>query len=181
MRAPKQLEFALRTWGGRREGAGRPRTPGVRPGVAHEPRKRVTRHEPVHVTMRLVNGLRSLRKKDTYSVVKTAIELASKRPGFAVVHYSVQRDHLHLLIEADGNSTLTRGIQSLTVRMARNLNKLLGRRGAVFADRYHLHVLKSPRETHRALGYVLNNSRHHAKKQGVKLDRDFVDPISSAW
>ena len=80
-----------------------------------------------------------------------AIEIASKRVGFAVVHYSVQSDHLHLLIEADGNRSLARGIQALCVRLARNLNKLLGRRGTVFGDRYHLHVLSTPREAHHAV------------------------------
>jgi putative transposase len=181
MRAATQLEFELPSWGGRRTGAGRPRAEGRRPGVEHERREAVSRHEPVHVTMRLVRGLRSLRNKDTYAIVKKAIELASKRPGFAVVHYSVQRDHLHLLIEAGGNGALSRGIQSLTVRVARNLNKLLRRKGAVFADRYHLHILRSPREIHHALAYVLNNTRRHARKQGIELASDFVDPISSAW
>jgi REP element-mobilizing transposase RayT len=166
------------TWGGERKGAGRPRTKG---GMSHEARKRVTQHSPVHVTMRVVRGLRSLRKKDAYRVVKAAIENASKRDGFAVVHYSVQSDHLHLLIEADGNASLARGIQSLCVRLARNLNKLLGRRGTVFGDRYHLHVLSSPREVHHALSYVLGNSRRHAHKRGVKLPKDFVDPISSSF
>jgi REP element-mobilizing transposase RayT len=131
--------------------------------------------------MRLVRGLKSLRKKDTYRVVKSAIELASKRVGFAVVHYSVQSNHLHLLIEADGNRSLSRGIQSLTVRLARNLNKVLGRSGTVFADRYHLHLLATPREVHHALAYVLNNSRRHAHQQGFALAKDFVDPISSAF
>jgi REP element-mobilizing transposase RayT len=169
------------SWGGRRKGAGRRRAPGVRPGVEHETREPVTRHEPVHVTMRLVRGLRSLRSRDTYAIVKQAIEVAIKRDGFAVVHYSVQRDHLHLLIEAHGKRELARGMQSLAVRMARNLNKQLRRRGAVFADRYHVHILRSPREIHRALGYVLNNARRHAKKLGVSLAKDFVDPISSAF
>jgi REP element-mobilizing transposase RayT len=141
----------------------------------------VTRHVPVHVTMRIVRGLRSLRKKDTYAVVKSAIEIASKRNGFAVVHYSVQSDHLHLLIEADGNRTLARGIQALTVRLARNLNNLLGRTGTVFGDRYHLHVLATPRQVHHALAYVLGNARRHAHKQGMKLAKNFVDPISSSF
>jgi REP element-mobilizing transposase RayT len=141
----------------------------------------VTEHVPVHVTMRLVRGLRSLRKKDTYRVVKAAIEIASQRTGFAVVHYSVQNDHLHLLIEADGNRSLARGIQSLTVRLARNLNKMLGRSGTVFGDRYHLHVLETPRQVHHALAYVLGNARRHAHKHGITLAKDFVDPISSSF
>jgi len=176
-----QIPLDLPEWGGRRDGAGRPRAPGRRQTVAHEKRRRLSGREPMHVTMRLVYGLRSLRKKDTYRVVKSAIEIASKRRGFAVVHYSVQRDHLHLLIEARGNGSLARGMQSLSVRIARNLNKLLRRSGPVFADRYHLRILKSPRETRSVLLYVLNNARRHAFKEGILLAPDFVDPISSSW
>src|SRR5262245_24540607 len=97
-REKRQIPLGLPEWGGRRPGAGRPRAPGKRSGVRHEAREVLTGREPMHVTMRLVYGLRSLRKKDTYRVVKSAIEIASKRAGFAVVHYSVQSDHLHLLI-----------------------------------------------------------------------------------
>jgi REP element-mobilizing transposase RayT len=149
--------------------------------MSHDRRKRVNGNEPMHVTMRIVRGLPSLRRKKTYRVVKTAIELASQRGDFAVVQYSVQKDHLHLMIEARGNASLARGIQSLTVRLARNLNKLLSRRGTVFSDRYHLRILRTPRETHLALRYILNNARRHAKKEGVELARDFVDPISSCF
>jgi putative transposase len=180
-RRSRQLEFELFSWGGRRKGAGRRLAEGRRPGVKHERRKAVSRHHPMHVTMRLVDGLKSLRNREMYAVVKSAIEIASKRVGFAVVHYSVQTNHLHLLIEADGRASLARGIQSLGVRIARNLNKLLRRRGVVFADRYHVHTLRTPREIHHALAYVLNNARRHAHKRGVKLEKDFVDPISSCW
>ena len=174
------MELPLRTWGGRRAGAGRKSSNG-RPGIKHEQRKRVNGNEPMHVTMRIVRGLPSMRKKQTYAIVKMAIEIASKREDFAVVQYSVQRDHLHLMIEADGNASLARGIQSLTVRLARNLNKLLRRKGPVFSDRYHLRILKTPRETYLALGYILNNARRHAHKESVHVDDDFVDPISSAF
>ena len=177
---PRQQEFQFKTWGGKREGAGRPPT-NDKAGLKHERRTPVSGNEPMHVTMRIARGLPPLRTRKYYAVVKMAIELASKRADFAVVHYSVQRDHLHLIVEADGTGSLARGIQSLTCRLARNLNKLLGRRGPVFSDRYHLHVLTSPRETANCLHYVLNNTRRHAKKEGVALERDFVDPMSSSF
>jgi REP-associated tyrosine transposase len=175
-----QEDLPLPVWGGRREGAGR-KPKGSKANPRHERRQGVSGNEPMHVTMRLKRGLPSLRKKRTYRVVKTAIELASKRGDFAVVQYSVQKDHLHLMIEADGNASLAKGIQSLTVRLARNLNGLLRRRGPVFSDRYHLRILKTPREAHLALSYILNNARRHAFKEGVSLERDFVDPISSSF
>src|SRR5687767_10310871 len=159
---PAQLPFDLPQWGGKRSGSGR-KPAGSKPQMKHERRPRVTGNEPMHVTMRIVRGLPSMRKKKTYRVVKSAIEIASKRQNFRVVQYSVQKDHLHLMIEADGNKLLARGIQSLTVRLARNLNKLFCRKGDVFTDRYHLRIIKTPREAHLALRYILNNVFRHAK------------------
>jgi hypothetical protein len=44
----------------------------------------------------------------------------------------------------------------------------------VIADRYHVHVLGTPREVRNALRYVLENGRHHGVHQGT------FDPASSA-
>jgi putative transposase len=112
--------------------------------------------------------------------LRNAHQHASQRIGFAVVHYSVQSDHLHLLIEADGNTSLARGIRSLTVRLARSLNELLGRSGRVFGDRYHLHVLTTPRQVHHALP-TFWGTRSGMRTRSVKLPKDFVDPISSSF
>jgi REP element-mobilizing transposase RayT len=172
----EQGDLGLPEWGGKRKRAGRKRGR----NTSHVGRERVSRHAPMHVTMRLARGLPSLRKKDRFIVVKAAMELASKRPGFAVIHYSVQHNHLHLMIEAADNKTLARGMQSLSVRIARNLNKLLRRKGTVFSDRYHLRVLKTPTETRLCLLYILNNSKKHAKQDGVPLAPSWVDPFSSA-
>src|SRR5205085_9797535 len=60
------------------------------------------------------------------------------------------------------------------VRVARALNRLWGREGAVIADRYHAHVLRSPREVRAALVYVLQNGRKH----GCSFAE--ADPFSSA-
>ena len=63
----------------------------------------------------------------------------------------------------------------MLVRIARGLNLLWKRKGRVFADRYHDHVLKTSREVRNALAYVLNNARHH----GLRL-RQLMDIFSSA-
>jgi len=113
-------------------------------------------------------------------MVRTAIERASERTGFAVVHYSVQRDHLHLIVEAADNGRLSRGLQSLGARVAKNLNQMFRRRGRVFSDRYHLRILSTPRATKAAILYVLNNAKKHARQVGTKLSPSWVDPFSSA-
>src|SRR5690606_25673201 len=94
-----------------------------------------------------------------------------------IVHYAVLRNHLHLLVEAKDREALSRGLQGLGIRLARAVNRFAGRAGAVFGDRYHAHILRTPREVRNALAYVLNNARHH----GIgRLRRDWIDPYSSA-
>ena len=62
--------------------------------------------------------------------------------AFRVVHFHVLPNHLHMIVEADGARALVRGMRGLGVRLARNLNTLLGREGALFAERYHARALK---------------------------------------
>jgi len=163
-KCPVQLELPLRSWGGRRKGAGRKplggRPPGWKAGMPHLRRPRLKARHPVHVTMSLRNGLPSLRYRSLAAVVLAAFRRATER-GTHLVHFSVQSNHLHLIVEADGERALSRAMQGLAISVARRLNRKLRRRGAVFGDRYHCHVLRTPLEVRRALVYVLHNHRHH--------------------
>ncbi|HEV8320022.1 MAG TPA: transposase [Myxococcota bacterium] len=129
--------------------------------MPHAPRPAVDRHAGVHVTMRLRAGRGNLRAPATYAVVRGALAAGCDRPGFRLVQFSVQTNHLHLIAEADGNVALARGMQGLAIRTAKRLNRLFRTRGRVFADRYHAHVLRAPREARRALAYILCNANKH--------------------
>jgi hypothetical protein len=135
---------------------------------AHDPRT------PVHVTMRARAGVPSMRAARVSVAVRGALAAASGT-GFRLLHFSVQSDHLHLLVEADNRGALAAGAKGLAIRVARAVNRAAGRRGAVWADRYHLHALTTPSETRRALVYVLFNSRKHRPSE-----RCGIDPHSSA-
>ena len=137
-----------------------------------------SRH-PVHVTMRLVDGLPSLRKQAAFDVVRTAFRGARGREGFRLVHYSVLSNHLHLVVEAKDASALSLGLRSIQARMAYGLNRLWERKGRLFGDRYHARALKTPREVRNALAYVLLNARKHAAEAGRRLLRRWLDPFSS--
>jgi REP element-mobilizing transposase RayT len=106
---------------------------------------------------------------------------ACERGEFRVVHYSLQRDHAHLLVEANGKAALARGMKSVAARLARAANRIFGRRGGVLDGRYHARILRTPREVRRALGYVLLNARRHfAKRLGSAPAAARLDPASSA-
>jgi REP element-mobilizing transposase RayT len=154
------------------KGAGR-KPKGARPGVPHVPRKQ-PRRAPAHVTMRIAGGRPSLRSSRSFRAVKEALRKGKDRFGLRVVHFSVQGNHLHLLVEADDELALSRGIKALAVRIARAFNKVHGLRGQVFSDRFHSRALKSPREVAYAMRYVLGNHLKHGLSSGG------TDPYSSA-
>ena len=160
MKRAKQTTLDFRSHGGPRAGAGR-KPKGNKAGVPHRERARLSRHHPVHVTIRLRPGLPTLRRADAYKALRAAFRKGCARFGFRLIHYSVQSNHLHLIVEAQNKRALSRGMQGLSIRIARALNKLWRRRGKVFADRYHAHVLDTPRAVRHALAYVLNNARRH--------------------
>jgi REP element-mobilizing transposase RayT len=177
-----QLAFRFRTWGGARKGAGRP-PKGVASGVSHLRRPALSRHHPAHVTLRLVAGLPSLRGA-LFGEVRQALAEGQERFGFRLVHFSVQSNHVHLIVEAGGRRSLSRGMQGLSIRVARAVNGQLARRGRVFADRYHARALKTARAAHFAVRYVLLNARKHQrsprKVAASELPMGFVDSCSSA-
>jgi REP element-mobilizing transposase RayT len=147
------------TWGGFREGAGR--KPKGRRNVPHTARPDHVTRRPAHVTLRGRRSLRSLRGDLAYGALEGAIAAAST-PRFRVIHFSVQDDHVHLIVEATDREALIRGVQGMAVRMARAVNHAFRRRGALWSDRYHARDLGSPREVRNAIAYVLLNRRKHA-------------------
>jgi putative transposase len=124
--------------------------------------------------MRACAGLPSFRGPRVFAVIRSALSAASK-DDFRLVHFSVQRDHVHLIIEADGRTALGAGMKGLAIRTALAVNREVERKGAVWGDRYHVHALTTPTETRRALIYVLFNFRKHHPGE-----RSQVDPCSSA-
>ncbi len=175
--AERQLPLAFRTWGGARRGAGRPPN-GSSAGVSHLARPALSRHHPVHATLRLRAGIPSLRGTALYGAVRGALAAGRERFGFRLVHYSVQSNHLHLIVEAGDRRALARGMQGLTIRIARAVNRRLGRTGGIFGDRYHARALGTPRAVRHALAYVLLNASKHGGARAVPAG--FLDPCSSA-
>jgi REP element-mobilizing transposase RayT len=133
------------------------------------------RGNPLHATLRACRDVRALRHPRVFDAIKEAVRAASK-PAFRIVQFSVQRDHMHLVVEASDKHTLSRGMQGLAIRLARAINRALERTGRVFADHYHAQPLRSPRQVHNALLYVLANWRKHFHSD----PRPALDPCSSA-
>jgi putative transposase len=132
------------------------------------------------VTLRVRQHVWNLRSQHCFRVVTAALAASRERALMRVVHFSVQGNHLHMIAEAEDGGTLAEGMKGLQVRLAQALNRLMDRRGPVFADRYHAHVLRTPEEVRRAIAYVLENHDSHMRRIGVEAERGKPDPFSSA-
>jgi REP element-mobilizing transposase RayT len=113
-----------------------------------------------------------MRSQTVLKAFARAIAAANARHShhFRVVHYSLQRDHVHLIVEAECEGTLSRGMQGLAVRLAHRINRVLGRRGSFWADRFHSRELQTPGEVRRVLVYVHANYRKHEPELRVGID-----------
>jgi putative transposase len=175
----RQLGLEFRTWGGKRAGAGR-KPVGARPGVGHRPRPELPRRLPIHVTLRMAPAVYNLRSRRSFRVIEAALRLGADRFDVRTVSFSVQGNHIHLLVEAPSRTALARAVKGLSVRIARGLNRMMGRKGRVLGDRYHAHVLRTPTEVKHAIRYVRDNARQHAAARGDVYSPGYVDPYSSA-
>jgi REP element-mobilizing transposase RayT len=185
MQTQLALHVAPRRWGGSREGAGR-KTNKSKGIVSHDPphvsRPKHVARNPVHVVLRCLKNVPNLRCPQIYECVQGALTKVASRADFRIVHLSIQRNHAHLLAEADDDAALESGMRAFTISLAKRINRALGRTGKVFEFRYHTTELTSPRQTRNALAYVLNNWRRHNEdeRNGVAERFMILDPYSSA-
>jgi len=171
--------------GGKRPNAGRP-AKGPRPSERHETRAVFKRGEPIHVIMRATPEVGSLRKRSIMRAVHEATIIVTRHEArFRIVHLSLQRTHIHLIVEAENRVALATGMQAFGISAARNINRVIGERigkkqsGRVFADRYHARILKTPRQVRNTIAYVLNNWRHHGEDTRDFARNWVIDPFAS--
>ena len=158
--------------------------------VPHRKRPVHKGRHPVHVTLRARHGLPSFRQQLVHALVLRVLRNQRRRVyggSFQIVHFSIQSNHLHMIVEADDGPTgapetrkrnaLRAGVSGFVIAFARRLNAMLKRKGKVWADRYHRHDLPNPHEVKTSLRYVVNNYRKHGH---VTFGRGAFDYFSSA-
>jgi putative transposase len=182
---PEQLSLFKRR-GGKRRGAGRPPN-GRRAGAPHKTRPDLHARHPVHVVLRVISAVGNLRRRFTYRAIREATLTTARREDFRIVHLSIQRTHLHLLVEAHNKGALAAGMQGFQISAAKHLNAAISRgkpgprrRGTVFPDRYHAEIITSPRQARHALSYVLGNWRKHDEDRAQPMSTWTIDWFSSA-
>jgi putative transposase len=134
---------------------------------------------PVHVTLRVEKRVWNLRSRRCFRALRRAFLLGCERAAFRICEFSVQGNHVHMIVEAESAHALSRGMQGIAIRMAKALNKQMRSTGRVFADRYHAHILTTRAEVRNALAYVVHNFALHQQRTGKGLAPAVVDPYSS--
>lgn len=187
VRNPKirQSHIVACGWGGLREGAGRPRIEG---STSHLSRPALASRYPVHVTLKVDPTLPSLRQRSAFAALRRAFVAGCAGPvdsgGFRLVHFSVQHDQVQLLVEGKDREHLSRGLQGLQVRMAKGLNRVWGRKGKVFPERFSERILRTPLEVKNVLECMLWNAHKQGARRGHRSrpKLDLHDPYASgAW
>ena len=176
----------FRPRGGKRRGAGR-KPKGPRAGSPHKTRPDLHARHPVHVVLRVISAVGNLRRRFTYRAIREATLTIARREGFRIVHVSIQRTHIHLLVEAKHKQALASGMQGFQISAAKHLNAAISkgrpgprRRGSVFLDRYHAEIITSPRQARHTLKYVLGNWRKHQEDRAAPMSAWTIDWFSSA-
>jgi len=167
---------------------GRPRkTP--RGSASHRRRQAFKSSQPLHIVLRVLPVVGSLRKRLMYKSLRWATVVAANHDDARIVHMSIQRTHIHLLVEAKDRGALAKLMQGFQVSAAKNINRAFStanklerrRRGQVFADRYFCTVIETPRQARHALSYVLNNWRKHREDGGAATRGWKMDLFSSGY
>lgn len=160
VRTAKQIEMkGLSGWGGQRKGAGRKNRSRQ---VNHMKRDRVESKTPLQITLKLRPGLPNLRTQKMLEAFQCALVLA-KAKGLRVIHYSLESNHAHLVVECLDNNSLSLAMKSFGSSFGKSVRKVAGGKGSVFAGRYHLRVLRNPTQTRNSFAYVLLNRFRHER------------------
>jgi hypothetical protein len=142
--------------------------------MGHDRRPDHDARHPVLLTLRAAAGVPSLRANALFAAVESSMARVDD-DSFRILHFSVQQDHFHAIVESETHEELIRGIRSLVIRIALAI-KRVARVSPVWGDRYHARPLTTPREVRHAIAYVLLNFRKHLRAPAA------IDPRSSgAW
>jgi REP element-mobilizing transposase RayT len=166
--------------GGFRIGAGRKRSRDLRFDPSHARRPELSFKHPVHVILRTSWRVPRLRQRRGYEAIRRVLLFCVGGDDFRVTHISLQKNHIHLIVEAASKDALRRGMQRFAIRAARAINAAFDREGKVFAFRYNAKQIHTARYARNAISYVLNNWRRHREDWYERESETLFDAYSSA-
>jgi len=146
------------------KGAGRPARND--PGIRHTKRPHLKRPSSLHLTVKIKKNKAEIKNKSVLAILKRSI-LNARKQGLRVIHYSLEYDHVHLLIEADNNLILGKGMQAFGVTFSKAINRLKKLAGEVYKHRYHFRRISSCSELKNVMNYIFNNGLRHKTSKSI--------------
>jgi REP element-mobilizing transposase RayT len=146
------------------KGAGRPAKNDA--GIRHTSRPLIIKPSSLHLTVKVKHIKADIKNKIILHLLKRAI-MNGRRQGLKIIHFSLEYDHVHLLIEADNNTLLGKGMKAFGVTFAKAINRLRKLRGAVYKHRYHFRRIESCSQLKNVLHYIFNNGIRHGTSSNV--------------
>lgn len=143
-----------------RKGAGRPAKVDI--GIRHIRRERLGKPSALHLTIKVRENKADIQNKKILKALHHAIKRA-RLQRLKVIHYTLEYNHAHLVVEAADNRILHKGMQAFGISLAKAINKMKQAKGTVYKHRYHFRKLRSRREVKNALQYVWGNGIKHKR------------------
>lgn len=146
------------------KGAGRPKIHDA--GIRHTKRPILTKPASLHLTVKIKKNKADIKNKSVLIILKRAI-INARKQGLRIIHYTLEFDHVHLLIEADNNLVLGKGMKAFGVTFSKAINRMRKLKGEVYKHRYHFRRLSSSRELKNVLNYIFNNGLKHGSSKHI--------------
>lgn len=135
-------------------------------GIRHTSREIINKPTSLHLTIKVRENKADIQNKRLLKSLHHAIKRARLK-SLRVIHYTLEYNHLHLLVEADNNKHLGQSMQALGISLAKAINKYKGVKGAVYKHRYHLRKIHTARELKNVLHYIFQNGMKHKRCKSV--------------
>jgi hypothetical protein len=180
--ATRKTKKIKSTWGGAREGAGRPKTSAF---VPHLTRPRVGKERPALITLKLRTAFEDIRNPEFFETFEKAT-LRARRFGLRIIHFSLIPKKILLWVEVKNQEQLEKSFKSLNTCLAVFLKKAflkksgLEHKGPVFLGRFEMQLLQSPEEARSALRKILLAPSEYFARKAYPDDYSSA-PLFGAW
>ncbi|MBC7430062.1 MAG: transposase [Bacteriovorax sp.] len=141
-------------------------------GIRHIRRDRITKPTSMHLTIKVREYKADIKSKRILRALHHAI-IRARLKKLKVIHYTLEYNHVHLLVEASDHKVMHRGMQALGISLSKSINKIKCLKGTVYKHRYHLKRLTSTQQLKNVLHYIFNNGIHHKRTSSI------LDPYNS--
>ena len=129
--------------------------------IYHQSRPTLPKDRPLHVTIKFdKKKIATLRNKLFYREIRKSFHRLHLS-GVRLIEFSVQKDHIHFLLESANKIVLGKAMRALSISLSKRFSLLLNRKIKALKSRYHLHILNTLKELKNARQYILNNSAKH--------------------